>query len=232
LDQAARATVPSVNPPAPPVHVCATVQTIDPDKSPAGSAAQMWGRFLLDANLSPDELAHLPPPSVDHPAARLTREFARGLVAARSGSLPSAREALASVHEAREAVEAMREGKEDRNGTQRGVILEDELRAAIMAAEGKNVEAVALLRQAAAAEESLPMAFGPPFVDKPAHELLGEVLLEMGRPAEARVAFETAVARAPNRTRSVDGLHRCAAATPGNLSVPAGGQAGATTPGR
>ena len=35
-------------------------------------------------------------------------------------------------------------------------------------------------------------AFGPPFVNKPARELLGEELLKAGNVAEARHAFELA----------------------------------------
>ena len=34
---------------------------------------------------------------------------------------------------------------------------------------------------------ALPFEFGPPFVDKPTHELLGEILLEAGRPQAARL---------------------------------------------
>src|SRR5690606_27087197 len=71
---------------------------------------------------------------------------------------------------------------------------------------------VALLREAAAAEEAMPFEFGPPAVVKPAPELLGEVLLELGRPAEARDAFARSLARAPGRALSLLGLARAAAA--------------------
>jgi len=222
-------TAPSAAPGAgtAPVHVCATAQTIDPDQSPAGSAAQMWGRFLLDSGLTSRELAGIKPPVVEHPAARLTLEFARGLVAARSGEPQQAREALAAVQEARKAVVDLldREGKQETNDRTRAGILEAELRGAILAAENEPVEALSFLRMAAEQEESLPMAFGPPFVDKPAHELLGEILLEMGRPEEARAAFATSVARAPNRARSVAGLRRCAPPDTASAAPTAAGSA-------
>jgi hypothetical protein len=40
---------------------------------------------------------------------------------------------------------------------------------------------------------------------KPSHELLGEVLLQVGQPAEAAAAFDTCLVRMPNRARSLQG---------------------------
>ena len=54
----------------------------------------------------------------------------------------------------------------------------------------------------------MPLEFGPPFVDKPADELLGDVLLALGQKAEAKIAYESALERAPNRAASVTGLVR------------------------
>jgi hypothetical protein len=70
---------------------------------------------------------------------------------------------------------------------------------------------VALLRKAAAAEEGLSFEFGPPEIVKPSHELLGEVLLELHRPAEARKQFELALERTPRRSMSLLGEARAAA---------------------
>ena len=67
-----------------------------------------------------------------------------------------------------------------------------------------------LLGQAGAAEDAMDYDFGPPSVVKPAHELLGEVLLALERPAEAVREFEAALARAPRRSASLSGLVRAA----------------------
>jgi cytochrome c-type biogenesis protein CcmH/NrfG len=56
------------------------------------------------------------------------------------------------------------------------------------------------------------MAFGPPDIVKPSHELLGEQLLALGRPADAKHAFQRSLALAPRRLRSLLGLHRAASA--------------------
>ena len=79
--------------------------------------------------------------------------------------------------------------------------------------EGRAPEAVARLREAADLEESLPMEFGPPASLKPPHELLGEVLLELGRPDEAVDAFQGSLALAPRRMPSLAGLARAARAS-------------------
>lgn len=62
--------------------------------------------------------------------------------------------------------------------------------------------------------------FGPPDVVKPSHELLGEVLLAMGRAGEAQREFTSSVALAPRRPLSLLGLARSAAAA-GDTAVSA-----------
>jgi tetratricopeptide (TPR) repeat protein len=75
-----------------------------------------------------------------------------------------------------------------------------------LAAEGKRAEAIAMLQKAAAAETSMPFEFGPPVVEKPTYELLGDELLAAGRASEAAAAYRSALERTPGRTASVDGL--------------------------
>jgi tetratricopeptide (TPR) repeat protein len=62
------------------------------------------------------------------------------------------------------------------------------------------------LRAAAAAEAALPAVFGPPAIRKPSYELLGEVLLELGRKKEAAEAFRKSLSFAPGRRLSLAGL--------------------------
>jgi len=57
-------------------------------------------------------------------------------------------------------------------------------------------------------EDALPFAAGPVFPVKPTHELLGEMLLNLGQRDEARRQFTLALERAPNRTLSLTGLTR------------------------
>jgi tetratricopeptide (TPR) repeat protein len=73
-------------------------------------------------------------------------------------------------------------------------------------------DVIATLREATAAEDKLTYEFGPPAVVKPAHELLGEVLLQMGKPAEAVAELKSALERTPKRARTLVALARAAEA--------------------
>jgi tetratricopeptide (TPR) repeat protein len=81
-----------------------------------------------------------------------------------------------------------------------------ELKGTLLLAQRQNDAAIALLKQAAAREDSVPYDFGPPATIKPPKELLGEALLATGSAAEARVAFERALARTPRRPAGLVGL--------------------------
>ena len=84
--------------------------------------------------------------------------------------------------------------------------------AIVAIARGEYELGVELLQAAAIAEAALPVPFGPPVLAKPSAELLGDELLAKGRKAEAAAAYRQALAAAPNRRRSIEGLK--AAATP------------------
>ena len=78
--------------------------------------------------------------------------------------------------------------------------------AVVALASGETARGIELLQAGADAEAALPVPFGPPVLAKPSAELLGDELLAMGRKAEAAAAFRRALASAPNRRRSVEGL--------------------------
>ena len=76
---------------------------------------------------------------------------------------------------------------------------------------GNKEKTIEMLTKAAAEEDAMPIAYGPPEPIKPTHELLGEVLLSMNRAEEAHAAFTKALERAPNRRHSMRGLKEAAA---------------------
>jgi len=143
------------------------------------------------------------------PVALAMDGFALGYAALRRGDRAAADKGLRRLG----ALAARPAAADDDDGNPQVVtILETELRAALLAADGKADEAVALLRQAAAVEDTMAVAFGPPDVVKPTHELLGELLLAQGKAAEAQQEFVRALALAPRRTASLLGLARAASA--------------------
>jgi len=126
-----------------------------------------------------------------------------GLGAAKRGDRDGVTQALAAVSAAR-LVSADNDPADE--------IAELELKALARLAEGKRKEAVALMRQATAREDAMPVDFGPPSLLKPSHELFGEILFRIGEPKEAQVEFRRALTLAPKRARSLLGLVRASAA--------------------
>jgi hypothetical protein len=87
-----------------------------------------------------------------------------------------------------------------------------QLAALVAEAKGQMPQAIALVEDAVRIEESMRPPNGAANPVKPSHELLGEVLLRAGRPADAAKAFDTALLRMPNRARSLIGSARAHAA--------------------
>src|SRR5262249_13329874 len=83
---------------------------------------------------------------------------------------------------------------------------------------GRNAEALALMQGAAGAEETSEThdTLSPGPIGMTAHEALGLLLLELGRPGEAFAAFEASLRGAKNRLRSYAGA---AAAAAGNMAA-------------
>jgi len=99
-------------------------------------------------------------------------------------------------------------GAGDESASERGYaeVIEKVLRAAVLHAGGEGEKAVALLTAAAAQDDSLPFAFGPPVEIVSPHEMAGEYLLEMKRASDAAREYKLALARAPGRTAALVGL--------------------------
>jgi hypothetical protein len=79
-------------------------------------------------------------------------------------------------------------------------------------AEGHEAEALAAMRAAADLEDSTEKRPVTPGAVLPARELLGDMLLATHHPADALVAYETALHDSPGRFHSVAGAFRAAAA--------------------
>ena len=73
-------------------------------------------------------------------------------------------------------------------------------------------KALTLMREAADREDATDKSAVTPGPIKPARELLGDMLMQLKRPAEALVAFETTLKKEPNRFRAIYGAARAAAA--------------------
>jgi tetratricopeptide (TPR) repeat protein len=185
--------------------------TIDPDDASVSSFVEMRARYIVDAGRWHSEVTGW---NVDVGTALVpdfNRTFGTGFAAAEGGDLAAARESLAALDRLLPQLPNVFEHASlPANDPERHVpeIQKLEIQAVVLSAERRDDEAVATMRQAAAVEEGLPYAFGPPSPEKPSYELLGELLLKEHKALEARQAFEASLRRAPRRTQSLLGLAR------------------------
>lgn len=175
--------------------------SMDPDESLSGSFADMRLRYLLETGDWTGEVAGWSLPKAAGPGARLDFAFAQAMGEVAQGHLAAAHKALGELEAVgREVADSeMKRGDSDSSYRVRPRIFLLEARALLGEHESDLVGAEKLLRQAVGLEEALPIAFGPPTIDKPTRELLGEFLLRRGRRAEARAEFEKALTRTPGR---------------------------------
>jgi len=133
--------------------------------------------------------------------AEATVYYARALGCAHTGDLEGARQAIQKLEAARDQLTGLHESYWAGQ-----VEIQRRQAAGMLAfAQGKKDEALELLRSAADMEdasEKHPVTPGPV---KPARELLGEMLLTVGKTAEALVAFESTLQRSPNRFNALYG---------------------------
>ncbi len=54
----------------------------------------------------------------------------------------------------------------------------------------------------------MPFSFGPPFVDYPSAQLLGELAADLGKHEEAAAAFDEQLRRSRRKAQAVEGLAR------------------------
>jgi tetratricopeptide (TPR) repeat protein len=146
-------------------------------------------------------------------------QCARGIGAARSGNLPTARAALAQLDTIQMSLAGVKEGY---NWADQVEVARREVRGWIAHAERKDGEALRQLRSAADLEDSIDKHPVTPGALLPAREQLGDLLAEIGKPQEAVKAYEAVLKSSPGRRNSVRGLENAkrdlSATDPSSLS--------------
>jgi tetratricopeptide (TPR) repeat protein len=174
--------------------------------------AEMRAQYIVDADPTPHDVAN-DPGVVKGPAMmQFTLDLATAYDALRRGDTTHAAALIERMQAAHttSSTSAMAKMMPEMIGAM--TVSLDEVRALMLLHRGNRDGGVALLRRAAAEEDAIPFVFGPPEVEKPSHELLGETLLAMGKPAEARREFELALARTPGRSLTLLDLARASRA--------------------
>jgi hypothetical protein len=154
------------------------------------------------------EAAALPVRKTTFPHTDAITHFARAIGAARSGNPKAATADIAQLAALRDALKGMSDAYwAEQVDIQRQIAI-----AWVTFAEGDKARGIELLRAAAAAEDATDKSAVSPGPLAPARELLGYMLLDADRPADALVEFEATIKKEPNRFRGLYGGARAAEA--------------------
>ena len=186
---------------------------LDPDNSPLGSLVQMWARYLIETRGiktrgSDEDIAAWTFPSMQAFDPQLNIAYVRGMLAQ---SADVVRDQLQSFEQLQsqltsELAAQQRQAPADQLYLQRLAVMAEQLRSARARANGDMSSALQHAREASRLEGQMPHSFGPPFVDWPAAEWLGELLLANGMADAAAEAFALQLKRSRGKTLAAQGL--------------------------
>ncbi len=152
------------------------------------------------------EAAKIPVRPAAQPYMEAMTHFARALGAARTGQPDAVKTEVDQLTLLRDKLIASK----DEYWTTQVDIQRQAAEAWMLWAQGRRDDAIRTMTAAAALEDTTEKSAVTPGPLAPAHELLGEMLLEAKRPADALKEFETALKKEPNRFRSVYGAGQAA----------------------
>jgi tetratricopeptide (TPR) repeat protein len=140
------------------------------------------------------------------PWTESTVVFARAAGFARSGDAASSRQEIVRLEKLRDSL------RETKNAywADQVEIARREASAWLARAEKKDSEALELMRSAAALEDTVDKHPVTPGAILPAREQLGDLLLELGKPAEALAEYRSDLVASPNRLNGLYGAARAA----------------------
>jgi tetratricopeptide (TPR) repeat protein len=180
---------------------------INPARATAPYAlAAMPARYPLERGAWADTARLQPTPS-NFPWTEAMTHFARALGAARSGNPAAAQADIQRITALRDDLSA----KKNAYWANEVEVMRLASLAWVTLAQNKTDEALALMRQAADIEDKSEKNIVTPGRLLPAREMLGDMLLEVKRPAEALQEYEASQTREPNRFRGLYGAGDAAA---------------------
>lgn len=186
-------------------------QTGDAFPSAYGFAA-MPARYALERHAW-KEAASLPLfPAADaypwkkYPQAEAVNAFARGIGAAYAADPAAARTEVQRLQQLRDAAASMKLGY----WAEQIDIQAELVRGVGTFADGKQAEGIEIVRAAAVREDTTEKHAVTPGPIKPAREILGDLLMQSGKPADALREYEAVIAREPNRLGPTVGAKQAA----------------------
>jgi tetratricopeptide (TPR) repeat protein len=170
------------------------------------AVAAMPARYVVERGAWREASDLTPSPST-YPFTEALPHFARALGAARSGNPAAAQKDIEQITTLRDQLNAAKNAY----WATEVEVMRVATTAWVALAEKRADEAVALMRQAADIEDKSEKNIVTPGRLLPARELLGDMLLELKRPADALKEYEASQQREPNRYRGLYGAAQAAA---------------------
>jgi hypothetical protein len=185
--------------------------SLDPDRSLVGSVVQMWARYVIETRGWDSDVADWSFMSGDAFDPNLTISFIRSMQAAHAGQVAQAAQ-FQDQFRALKTELSQEIGRQEEKAPgdllylDRLQVMDKELQAAVEMARGEMGKAAGYAREASQLEGAMPFSFGPPFVDLPPAEFLGDLLLASRQYADAAAAYQLQLERTRLKPRDLEGL--------------------------
>ena len=163
--------------------------------------AAIPARWVLERNAWA-EAAALEPKASAYPYTEAMTYFARALGASHTGDLARAKWAIDSLASIQKRLIASGEGY----WAEQVAIQQLAAQAWLDHAGHRETDALTHMREAAAREDATEKSAVTPGPLAPARELLGDMLLELKRPAEATAEYRAVLLKEPNRRHALRGV--------------------------
>jgi hypothetical protein len=185
----------------------AVISGAAPGSAGVFALAAIPARYALERRAW-NEAAALQPKTSAFPYTEALTHFARALGASHVGDSAKARASIDSLEAFRTRLAATGE----LYWAEQVAIQRLGAMAWLDLARGHRDDALATMREAATREDATEKSAVTPGPLAPAHELLGDMLLDLKRPAESLAEYRLSLTREPNRYRSLYGASRAAEA--------------------
>jgi len=169
--------------------------------------AAIPARYALERGAWAEAIA-LTPSASDYPHTEGMTYFARALGAARLGRVADARPAVDSIA----AIEQRLVKRNEAYWAEQVRIQRLGAQAWLDLADRRPADALARMTEAATREDATEKNAVTPGPLAPARELLGDMLMELRRPADALAEYRRTLSKEPGRYRALDGARRAASA--------------------
>ena len=163
--------------------------------------AAIPARWVLERGAWTEAVA-LAPQASNYPYTEAMTYFARSLGASHTNDVAGARVAIDSLASIRQRLT----GKGEAYWAEQVAIQQLAAQAWLDLAEHRETDALTHMREAATREDATEKNAVTPGPLAPARELLGDMLVELHRPAEAIVEYRATLQREPNRRHSLRGV--------------------------